>query len=408
MAEPGSTPSTAGQSASGPSTGASSNGQRGAPSGAATDPSAGSVVRTGSMSFEERAGVGRARIGIARLDRAAQLNALNLEMCEAMLAQLRRWASDESIRAVFLAGNGDKGFSAGGDVAEVSRQNRSGRPDRYVYGDTFFAVEYTLNLLMHTYPKPLVTWAHGVTMGGGLGLSVAGSHRFVTTRAKIAMPEIHIALFPDVGGGWFLGRVPGEAGMLLALTGIVVNEQDAVYARLADHVVRHERQADFLDGLAALKWGRTVRDHRAQVSEHCRNFEAAQPLAADEVVPSSMRERHDRIRSIFTRAKLQGVLRGLQEAAMSDPWFERAYRNLADGSPTGAAVAFEYLRRCRQLGLREVLELDLVVAKQCQRHHDFPEGVRALLIDKDRKPKWQPASAGDVDQALVDGFFVAP
>ncbi|MGE0314757.1 MAG: enoyl-CoA hydratase/isomerase family protein [Lautropia sp.] len=372
------------------------------------EPQATQVERRGSMAFAERAGSDGARIGIARLDRAAQLNALNLEMCETMLAQFRRWASDESIRAVFLAGEGEKGFSAGGDVAEVSRQNRSGRPDRYAYGDAFFAVEYTLNLLMHTYPKPLVTWAHGVTMGGGLGLSVAGSHRFVTTKSRIAMPEIHIALFPDVGGGWFLNRVPGEAGLLLALTGIVVNEQDAVFARLADHVVRHERQDAFLDGLAALEWGRSARDDRARVSRFCREFEAAEPLAPDEIAPGTLRDRHDRIRSIFTRATMAGILRGLQEAAMSDPWFERAYRNLADGSPTGAAVSLEYLRRCRHLGLREVLDLDLVVAKQCQRHHDFPEGVRALLIDKDRKPRWQPANAGDVDQALVDGFFVAP
>lgn len=360
-----------------------------------------------SMQFDEREGLDGARIGIARLNRPAQVNALNLEMCEAMLAQFRRWASDESIRAVFLAGNGDKGFSAGGDVAEVSRQNRSARPDRYAYGDTFFTVEYTLNYLMHTFPKPLVTWAHGVTMGGGLGLGVAGSNRFVTTRSKIAMPEIHIALFPDVGGGWFLNRVPGEAGLLLALTGIIFNEQDAVYARLADHVVRHERQAEFLDGLAAIRWGATVRDHRAQLTHHCREFEAAAPLSANETAANDLRERHDTIRSIFTRAKLSGILRGLKDAAAKDPWFERAYRNLAEGSPTGAAVAFEYLRRCRLLGLREVLELDLVVAKQCQRHHDFPEGVRALLIDKDRQPQWIPASAAKVDQALIDGFFVA-
>lgn len=345
------------------------------------------------------------RLGIARLDRPGQLNALNLEMCEKLLAQLRRWASDEAIVAVVLAGNGDKGFCAGGDVAEVSRQNRSGRSDRYAYGDTFFAVEYALNYLMHSYPKPLVTWAHGVTMGGGLGLTVAGSHRIVTDGAKIAMPEIHIALFPDVGGGWFLNRVPGEAGWLLALTGIIVNEQDAVYARLADYVIAHRDQAGFLDGLAAIAWGATVADHRAQATQYCRGFEAAHPVAP---VAGTLRERHDRIRSIFTRAKLSGILKGLAEAAAEDPWFERAHANLAQGSPTGAAVTLEYLRRCRLLGLKQVLELDLVVAMQCQRHPDFPEGVRALLIDKDRKPRWQPARAEDLDADYVAGFFVAP
>ena len=367
------------------------------------------VAEDGSDDRAASSSAGPRAIGIARLDRAAQLNALNLDMCEQMLARFRQWASDESIVAVVLCGNGDKGFSAGGDVAEVSRQNRSGRPDRYAYGDSFFTVEYTLNLLMHRYPKPLITWAHGVTMGGGLGLSVAGSHRFVTTRSKIAMPEIHIALFPDVGGGWFLNRAPGEAGRLLALTGMMINEQDAVYARLADYVVRHDSQAAFLEGLRRIDWGNTVRDHRAQLSRFCREFEASEAreaMGAQEIVASGLRERHDRIRSIFGRAKLSGMLRGLKEAAQEDPWFAPAARNLEQGSPTGAAVTLEYLNRCRLLGLQEVLALDLVVARQCQRHPDFPEGVRALLIDKDKAPRWSPATAEGVDQALIDGFFV--
>jgi enoyl-CoA hydratase/carnithine racemase len=352
--------------------------------------------------FETRpAGDGRT-FGIAWLNRPRQLNALNLEMCELLIERLQAWAADPSVVAVFLGGEGPKGFCAGGDVSRAVREIVAGGPGCFDYGDCFFTVEYQLDYLLHTYPKPLVTWSHGVTMGGGLGLSVAGSHRFVAAGARIAMPEIHIGLFPDVGGGWFLNRVPGEAGVLMALTGVMLDEQDAVYARLADYVVDHGRQAEFLAGFADIDWGRTAADHRAQATHFCRGFESADPAPA---AGSALRERYPQIRSICTRAKLGGIVKGLQEAAADDPWFAAPLANLAEGSPTAAAVTLEYLRRCRLLGLAQVLELDLVVAKQCQRHPDFPEGVRALLLDKDKSPRWSPATPAEVTPALVEEFF---
>ncbi len=353
--------------------------------------------------FETRPAGGGRSIGIAWLNRPRQLNALDMQMCELLLEQLAQWAGDPSMAAVFLGGDGPKGFCAGGDVSRAVREIAAGGPGRFDYGDRFFTIEYRLDYLLHTFPKPLVTWAHGVTMGGGLGLTVAGSHRLVAPGTRIAMPEIHIGLFPDVAGGWFLNRVPGEAGVLMALTGVMLDEQDAVYARLADYVVDHSRQADFLDALAAIEWGETVVDHRAQATHFCRGFEAsARPPGA---ARSALRERYEPIRSICTRAKLHGIMKGLQEAAAVDDWFAKPLANLREGSPTAAAVTLEYLRRCRLLGLGQVLELDLVVAKQCLRHADFPEGVRALLIDKDKAPRWSPATPQEVSAALVGEFF---
>jgi enoyl-CoA hydratase/carnithine racemase len=343
------------------------------------------------------------RIGIARLNRPGQLNALNLAMCQAMLTTFRDWAADESIVCVMLAGNGPKGFCAGGDVAEVVRHVRAGGPRRFVYGDAFFDVEYQLDALIHQYPKPFVTWAHGVDMGGGVGLSTAGSERIVTEGLKLAMPEIHIGLFPDVGGGWFLNRVPGEAGLLLAMTGAIVNEADAVYARLADHVIAHARQPAFLDGLAALDWTGSTATGRARLRAYCTAFSAESP---PELPESALRRHHDTIRGIGMRSSAEAVLDGLRDAAAREPWFARPFENLANGSPTAARVTFEYMRRSRLLGLREVLDMDLVVAKQCQRHPDFPEGVRALLIDKKRDAAWSPASYAEVGPALVGEFFV--
>lgn len=342
------------------------------------------------------------RIGVARLDRPGQLNALNLSMCQSMLDTFRAWTSDTSIACVLLAGNGPKGFCAGGDVAEVIRQVRSGTAQRFVYGDAFFEVEYQLDALIHRYPKPFVTWAHGVDMGGGVGLSVAGNERIVTEGLKLAMPEIHIGLFPDVGGGWFLNRVPGEAGLLLALTGAVVNEADALHARLADHAIAHARQPSFLERLAALDWSGPVAAQRARLRAFCTAFAAEAPLPMPE---SALRRHHEAIRTIGMAPTAEAVLDALRSAAALEPWFARPLENLANGSPTAARVTFEYMRRCRLLGLEQVLALDLVVARQCQRHHDFPEGVRALLIDKSRDPKWSPATFAGVDDARVEAFF---
>jgi enoyl-CoA hydratase/carnithine racemase len=343
-------------------------------------------------------------IGWAKLNRPAQLNALNLSMVEALLAQCRAWASDTAIVAVMLTGNGSKGFCAGGDVAEVVRHVRSGRPDRYVYGDAFFDVEYQLDLLLHQYPKPLITWAHGVDMGGGVGLSVAGSERIVSPGLKMAMPEIHIGLFPDVGGGWFLNRVPAEAGLLLALTGAVIHEADAIYAGLADHVMALDDQADFLDALTGLPWQGEPAHDRAALRSLCRRFVQGHPQKRP---IGDLQRLAPQVREVASAEHPVALLEALKRAAQSDPWFEAPLRNLSGGSPTGACVTWEYMRRTRRLGIAEVLALDARLARQCQRHHDFPEGVRALLIDKSRDAQWEYDRLEAVPQAHVARFFEA-
>ncbi|HWS76372.1 MAG TPA: enoyl-CoA hydratase/isomerase family protein [Quisquiliibacterium sp.] len=352
--------------------------------------------------FEERDAGGGRRVGFATLNRARQLNALNLEMCQLMLERFRTWASDESIAAVVLDGAGDKGFSAGGDVAEVIRQVRAGGPQRFVYGDAFFEVEYQLDLLIHAYPKPFVSYSHGVCMGGGVGLTVGASHRVVADGSRIAMPEIHIGLFPDVGGGWFLNRVGGGAGTVMALTGLTINEADALFAGLSDYFVPVEARADLYGKLLALPWtGEAGADRaalsRLLLSEH-RRFKAGLPV-------SRLQMYFDAIRFIAMQPDVTAVRDALLAAAAEDEWFKAPAQSLANGSPTAAHVTWEYLRRARRMSLAEVLAMDLTLARQCQRHADFPEGVRALLIDKDRSPKWSPASFGEVSRALVAEHF---
>lgn len=352
----------------------------------------------------ERHPVARERVlGIARLNRPRQLNALNLEMCQLLLEQLRDWASDESVVAVMLEGAGDKGFCAGGDVAEVVRHVRAGGPGRYVYGDAFFAVEYQLDALIHAYPKPFIAWIHGVCMGGGVGLAVGASHRIVSEGVRLAMPEIHIGLFPDVGGGWFLNRVPGAAGTVMALTGLTLNEADVLHAGLADWFVPHEMQADLRAALDALDWSGSAQQDRAAVTRLCARFHHTARAGLPE---APLRQYADALRFIGMQPDPAAMRDALQAAAQEDPWFDAPARALVHGSAVAACVSFEYLRRARALSVREVLEMDRVLATQFQRRPDFPEGVRALLIDKDKRPAWSVERIESVPQSLIDAHFV--
>jgi enoyl-CoA hydratase/carnithine racemase len=341
-------------------------------------------------------------IGVARLNRPRQLNAITLPMCELLRDRLREWASNEDIVAVLLEGAGEKGFSAGGDVAEVVRQVRGGGPARFVYGDSFFEVEYQLDRMIHEYPKPLVAWIHGVCMGGGLGLAAGAAIRIVTENVRMAMPEIHIGLFPDVGGGYFLNRVPGAAGTVMALTGLIINEADALFSGLADAFVASELRDQLVDAMLELAWKREPKLDSAAMSGLVAQFHRRCKAG----LPSSNLQAYfDALRFIGSQVDAISIRDALILAANEDPWFEAPAKSLARGSPTAAHVSLEYLRRCKNLSLAQVLELDLVLARQFQRHQDFPEGVRALLIDKDRNPSWSPASFEEVGPDLIEGHF---
>lgn len=338
------------------------------------------------------------QLGVLTLNRPAALNALTLEMCATMLAQLRAWQNDASIAAVVIRAEGDKAFCAGGDVAEVVRQVKAGGQTRFNYGDEFFSVEYALDLLIHAYPKPIIALAQGITMGGGVGLMVGASHRVVSTGARIAMPEIHIGLFPDVGGGYFLNRVPCRAGWLMALTGLLINEHDAVLGSLADTILPAPA---FQSLIATLAGSQKMLTHDAVTALINAMPERVMPDA----VNAPLWQRMPAIHALMHVPNVTQVRDGLIALAAKDAWFESPAKNLAHGSPTTAHVAWEYLRRSFSLGIEQVLAMDLVLAKQFPRHVDFLEGVRAVLIDKDKKPTWNPATFDEVSSTLVNQHF---
>lgn len=364
-----------------------------------------SIVTEPPVLFEEQP-AGAFRIGVATLNRPRQLNAINLEMCQLLLDRFRAWQSDDGVVAVVLRGAGDKGFSAGGDVADLVRRVRAGGPDRYVYGDSFFAVEYSLNLLIHHYRKPLLSLSHGINMGGGVGLTVGASHRVVSDRSRVAMPEIHIGLIPDVGGGFFLNRLPCGIGTVMALTGLTLNETDTVFTGLADWVLPHAHFDDLWCALRALPWTGQARADGALLTRLLQAL--SQDLLqrqASAPPPSELLPRLDVLRAIAVCPTALEMRDALLTAAAADPWFKPWATSLSQGSPTAAYLTLEYLRRAKTMSLAQVLDMDLRVTCACQRAHDFPEGVRALLIDKDRQPQWSPARFEAVDPAAVAAHF---
>ena len=359
------------------------------------------TAETAPVRFEEVEARGGRRIAFAHLARARQMNALSLEMCEAMQRQLSMWASDESIACVVLDGDGERAFCAGGDVVTAVRAMRAGGPRRFVYADMLFAAEYRLVQTIFDFPKPFLSWMHGVTMGAGLGLGVAASHRIAVPSLEWAMPESRIGLFPDVGATWFLGRAPNNAGPFVALTGRILGAVDATDLGIADWRVAADRKQPLHAALADMEIATESRVARAQIAaligEH-------HDRSAGEG-GGELRPRHGALRAIGQARDVRVFRAKLTEAAASDPWFADALVNVDEASPTSICVGFEHFRRGRGRSFAETLAVDLVLAKAFVRGHDFAEGVRAALIDRDRRPEWSPASLDGVSPAMVDRYF---
>ncbi len=337
--------------------------------------------------------------GRATLHAPGSLNALSLDMIDRLAARFDAWADDASVAGVVLDAAGDKAFCAGGDVVALHRSiTTTGRGRVPTQAAAFFEREYRLDHRLHTYPKPILCWGHGIVMGGGIGLLAGASHRVVTARTKLAMPEITIGFYPDVGGSAFLGRAPGRSGLFLALTGAPLNASDARFAGLADIQLRHEDHGAVLEAIAGARW-RGARDDDAAQLSHLLEARARDV----EPPPSPLRTSMDRIDAVIGHDRLDDLApRLLALANDDDPWLANAAAAFAKGAPSSARLSFEMQRRARHLSLAEVFRLEYQASVGCCLHGDFAEGVRALLVDKDRSPRWQPTRLADVDPSLVD------
>ncbi|WP_334118746.1 enoyl-CoA hydratase/isomerase family protein [Limnobacter sp.] len=329
--------------------------------------------------------------GHAMLNNPAALNALTLPMIDLLDQQLKAWARDNAVAGVVLGAAGDKGFCAGGDVVSLYHASKcAGAGNVPPEAEAFFEREYRLDYRIHTYPKPILCWAHGIVMGGGVGLMVGASHRVVSPNARIAMPEIHIGLYPDVAGTWFLHRMPGRTGLFLALTGAIVNAGDAMLGNWAEAVVPHDQFSLVLAAIEKAHWQGNLKTDSVVLSALLTQFEmdAPTPLLHTHAATIDAAMNHD------TLAEIDRALRALQQS--DDAWLAKAAQAYAHGSPTSAALSFELMKRHEGADLADVLRLEYQASIGCCVHPDFPEGVRALLVDKDKIPKWRHTKADEV------------
>ncbi len=344
-------------------------------------------------------------LGVATLNTPKSLNALSLDMIDLLTPQLRAWQQDESVAAVWLEGEGEKAFCAGGDIVRMYQSmvdTPAGERNRYI--ENFFSREYQLDYLLHTYGKPVVCWGHGIVMGGGLGLLSGCSHRVVTERSRIAMPEITIGLHPDVGGSWFLSRMPGNTGLFLGLTGANINAADALYLGLADRALASESKAEVFAALTALPFDIDRAANHARISALLR----AQQLHADDLPASTVREHFDHINRVCDADSLPALVAQLCAYDGDDEWLAKAAKTLARGCAQTAWLVWEGQRRVRQLSLADAFRMEWTMSVQCAAHGDFQEGVRALLIDKDGKPAFRYQDVAQVPASYVEEFFTCP
>ena len=350
--------------------------------------------------FDEITTAGGHRFGVATLNAPASLNALSVDMVRLLTPKLRAWALDAGIAGVLLQASGEKAFCAGGDLRQLYQTLRAFGAGRNAYAERFFAEEYELDHLIHTYPKPFLCWGHGIVMGGGVGLMAGASHRVVTLQSRIAMPEVSIGLYPDVGGSWFLRRAPGRTGLFLAFTAAPLNAADTIFAGFADVLVPQEHKSAVLDAIAATAWQGEAKADRAALSRLL-----ARAAEGSQAPPSKLREHFDTINALMAGDDLVDIARRLRALHSEDPWLQTAAATFCKGAPSTAAISLELWRRVHHLSLADVFRLEYWVSLACCAHHDFAEGIRALLIDKDRTPHWQPARVEDITAEFVDDHF---
>lgn len=325
--------------------------------------------------------------GVITLNRPKALNALSLSMIREITRLLMEWKDDPEVRTIIVQSSSDKAFCAGGDIRSVYEARLKGDEDYMV---AIFQEEYLLNFMIHMYPKPYIALIDGIAMGGGLGISIHGSHRIVTERAVLAMPETNIGFFPDVGASYFLNRCPGEIGTFLGVLGESITAEDALYTGLATHRLASLDIPGIYQALIAAQSSTEVDDILQD--------------AAGGQSDCFLQTHRNLIDRCFSFNTVEEIFEALQQE--SDPivreWLKRTFKK----SPTSLKLALALLRRTKGMALKEVLALDFQVSRYCVEAHDFFEGIRALLIDKDQNPVWHPSNLTDVTTEMIEGYFL--
>ena len=327
--------------------------------------------------------------GIIRLNRPEAINAVTLEMFHDIDKALDAFEADPDVAVTVLEGAGERGLCAGGDIRSLWESSKvKGDLGKILWRD-----EYILNARIKKFPKPYVAFMDGIVMGGGVGLSAHGAHRVVTDRTKLAMPEVGLGFFPDVGGTWLLAHSPGEIGTYFGLTGQTMNGPDAIHARFADAVVPSSKLSALREALTKVASGTTSADIR-QLIESFSTGETAGPVAAQQA----------KIDALFSHDRMEDIVAALQRDG-SD-FAQATLKTLNEKSPRGMVVTLKLLRLARTArSLEECLVREYRAALEVFASDDFREGVRAAVIDKDRSPKWSPPRIEDVTPAMIAPYF---
>jgi enoyl-CoA hydratase/carnithine racemase len=356
--------------------------------------------------------------GLITLNRPKALNALSLPMIRQLTAALLDWCTQPAIKLVAIRGMGKNpahatdsaapaftpfgSFCAGGDIRYFHQAIFAGDPSL----EDFFTEEYQLNHLIHTYPKPYIAFMDGIVFGGGMGISQGASHRIVTERTKMAMPETGIGLFPDVGGGYFLSRCPGRVGEYLALTGQLIGGEDAVHSGLADSVASSTVLAALWNALPNLA---------AVDATSIQHLLATKDIATNVHATGTINQNRSQIDQIFALKGVSEIVAALEHDG--SPWAQEAAATLRKRSPLMLHVVLEQIRRARSMTLADDLRMERDMVRHCfHTHHlgrtgaasETVEGIRALAVDKDHTPKWNPARMEDVTPEMVEPFFASP
>lgn len=333
------------------------------------------------------------KLGRLHLNRPKALNACTTHICKSIHQQLQKWQQDDHLKAVLITGEGDKAFCAGGDIRSLYANK-----DTPEVAAEFFDIEYANNLTIAHFQKPYIAWLDGITMGGGIGLSVHGSHRIATENTLVAMPETAIGLFPDVGGGYFLPRLAGCIGWYLGLTGSRLNPRETLSSGIATHLIESKNLEAIIETLLATD--QSTPAHEA-VDNCLAHF--TMPEATLDRFTDHLKQQADAIKQCFGQKHFSDIIQSLK--AMQSTWSDTVLKQLSHCSPTSLLLTFEQLQRGSQLTLEEDLVMEFQMTQEVLRGHDFFEGVRAMLIDKDKQPKWQPATLEEVSKEAIDAYF---
>uniref|UniRef100_X1ZFR5 3-hydroxyisobutyryl-CoA hydrolase, mitochondrial n=1 Tax=Capitella teleta TaxID=283909 RepID=X1ZFR5_CAPTE len=330
--------------------------------------------------------------GVITLNRPKALNALNLNMIRLMYPQIKEWEADPHTSMILIKGAGDKAFCAGGDIRGVTDAGKVGDP----LSENFFKEEYILNNAIGTLRVPWIALIHGITMGGGVGLSVHGHFRVATEKTLFAMPETAIGLFPDVGGGYFLPRLQGNLGIFMALTGFRLKGRQVLRAGVATHFVESKFVSALEEEILALN-----ETSEEKIDATIKKYQNEATLDAE--TPFVLEPHLEEINRLFSAANIEGIISDLERDGSE--WAKKQLQTLRKMAPTSMKITLRQLHEGKKKSLQDVLQMEYRLSQHCMQDKDFYEGVRAGLVDKDQSPAWSPSTVEGVSDEQVNWYF---